>query len=158
MGLVQSVRQRRKKQKLQHLPGEDSGTMDTQNNSDVVNSNTSHYNELYYTMVGHARGPNVPIGILTGLSKDMTERYKRHQDTLQRIESLQSLLNQIESSSTSSSSSLSSSSSSSNPPVALLAAYLRETKKENPQFVASHGLYQTLWDMTVSKNKAWESK
>lgn len=145
MGLVQSVKQRRKKQKIQNsrTPEGESTSADY---DDPTSSTSSYTNEIYYTMVGHARGPNVPIGILTSLSKDMVERSKRHHETLQRIESLQSLLSQIESSATSSSSC--------NPPVALLAAHLRETKKENPQFLASHALYQTLWDLTVSKNKA----
>lgn len=68
---------------------EDSTTLLTDPNASVAIPESHSPGEIYYTMVGHARGPNVPMGILTGLSKDMNERNKRHQDTLQRIESLQ---------------------------------------------------------------------
>jgi hypothetical protein len=95
MGLVISVRQKRKRQKIQSqsveadLKLEDPTTLPEANPTGPDSSESHSAGEIYYTMVGHARGPNVPIGILTGLSKDMTERNKRHQDTLQRIDTLQ---------------------------------------------------------------------
>lgn len=36
----------------------------------------------------------------------------------------------------------------------LLANYLKEIKKDNPQLLTTHGLYQTLWDTTVSSSKS----
>jgi hypothetical protein len=106
MGLVMSVRQKQKKSKSSsshaHTPLEsDTVSLHTiansipsalstlQDPSATVPSLSGGPSEVSYTMIGHARGPNVPLGILTGLSKDMTERSKRHQETLQRIESLQ---------------------------------------------------------------------
>ena len=35
----------------------------------------------------------------------------------------------------------------------LLINYLKDIKKENPQLISTHGLYQTLWDVIVSSNK-----
>lgn len=100
MGLVISIRPKRKKQKIQHLESNDSTsqitTIDsnsttTTNPSNNTNSSTTSQSEIYYTMVGHNRGPAVPVGntILTSLYKDILERNKRTKETQSRIEYLQ---------------------------------------------------------------------
>jgi hypothetical protein len=112
MGLVISIRQKRKKQKLSHQIATETAQIEEPS---TVSASASETNtapptsappltadgaseaqspgEIFYTMVGHTRAPNVPIGILTGLSKDMSERQKRHHDTLQRIDTLQVFFN-----------------------------------------------------------------
>lgn len=36
----------------------------------------------------------------------------------------------------------------------LLVNYLKDLKRDNPQLITSHGLYQTLWDSTITANKS----
>lgn len=101
MGLVISIRPKRKKQKIQHIESNDSNIPQTTLSTSIDTSHSSSTNpqlqttsiipEIYYTMVGFNRGPAVPVGntILTSLYKDILERNKRLKDTQSRIESLQ---------------------------------------------------------------------
>ncbi len=99
MGLVVSLRPKRKKQRIQ--PSTDiteSLPMDSnQSSGSTQQQQQLDPSEIYYTMIGYNRGPSIPVGntILTSLHKDILERHKRLKDTQLRIECLQVLLQHL---------------------------------------------------------------